>query len=77
MVNAAFQSRPKFAVYFSVVGWAVSNVTAGFGPVVNLGDALAQVSLLSLFRWIALFVLNDFWRIIRDYDESKKDKKGD
>jgi hypothetical protein len=77
MVNAAFQPHPKFAVYFSIEGWALSNLSAGFGPVFNLGDALAQISLLNVFRWVAIFVQNDFWRIIRNFDADKKLKKGD
>ncbi|CAJ1968762.1 unnamed protein product [Cylindrotheca closterium] len=68
MADAAFQPHPKFGVYFNIDGWALTNLTAGFGPVSNMGDALAQISLLNLFRWIALFVQNDFWRIIRSFD---------
>lgn len=77
-MNAAFQPNPKFAVYFNIDGWALSNLSAGFGPVFNMGDALAQVALLSVFRWIAIFVQNDFWRIIRSMDaNNQKNKKGD
>jgi hypothetical protein len=77
MVKAAFVPHPKFAVYFNIDGWALSNLTAGFGPVTNLGDALAQISLLPIFRWVALFVQNDFYNTIRTFDSRKNDKKGD
>lgn len=75
MANAAFQPHPKFGVYFNLDGWALTNLTAGFGPVSNMSDALAQISLLNLFRWIALFVQNDFWRIIRSFDENNNNNK--
>ena len=83
MVNNAFQSYPKFAVYFSIIGWAMANVSVGFGPVMNLSDAITQVTLLPLLRWIALFVMNDWWNIIIKYSnnnkkkDDKKDENGD
>jgi len=84
MANAAFQPYPKFAVYFNLEGWALTNLTAGFGPVSNMTDALAQISLLNLFRWIAIFIQNDFWRIIQNHsstddttNKEKKSKKAD
>ena len=79
MASAAFQPHPKFGVYFNIDGWALTNLTTGFGPVSNMGDALAQVSLLPLFRWIAIFVQNDFWRIIRSHanDAAPAKSKGD
>mmetsp|Transcript_10816 Transcript_10816/g.15253 ORF Transcript_10816/g.15253 Transcript_10816/m.15253 type:complete len:357 (-) Transcript_10816:805-1875(-) len=77
MVHAAFQSHPKFAVYFNIDGWALSNLSAGFGPVSNLSDAMVQISLLPLFRWIALFVQNDFYNTIRRFAKKDKTQKGD
>jgi len=73
MANAAFQPHPKFGVYFNLDGWALTNLTVGFGPVSNMSDALAQISLLNLFRWIVLFVQNDFWRIIRSFDNKNEE----
>lgn len=67
MVNAAFCHRPKFQVYFTLEGWMLSNLTSGMSPVTNLVDAMTQVALSGLFRIIGLFVLNDWWAIIRNY----------
>jgi len=87
MVKCAFARNPKFQVYFNFEGWMLSNLTAGMSPVVSLGDALSQVVLSGLFRFISLFYLNDFWRIIRQHAaaattdsataESDKTKKED
>lgn len=67
MVRSAFARNPKFQVYFTFEGWMLSNLTAGMSPVSDLGDALSQVVLSGLFRFISLFYLNDFWRIIRQH----------
>ena len=56
MANAAFQPHPKFGVYFNLDGWALTNLTTGFGPVSNMSDALAQISLLNLFQLVFLFL---------------------
>jgi hypothetical protein len=74
MVKCAFAKNPKFAVYFNLEGWMLANVTAGMSPVSSLGDALAQVALSGVFRMISLFVLNDWWRIIRNYPPKNKKK---
>ena len=69
----------------------LSNLTAGMSPVVTIGDAISQVVLSGLFRFISLFYLNDFWRIIRrhaaaaavadspaaDSDKTKKEANDD
>lgn len=67
MVDSAFAKNPIFQVYFTLEGWMLSNLTAGMTPVSNLFDALTQVALGGTFRFISLFYLNDFWRIIRTY----------
>ena len=74
MVNAAFTKHPKFQVYFTFEGWMLSNATAGLGPVTNLGDAVTQVALGGLLRLIGLFVLNDWWNIIRSYPHPEPEK---
>jgi hypothetical protein len=70
MLDSAFAQNPKFQVYFSFDGWMLSNLTAGMTPVSNLSDALTQVALGGLLRFISLFYLNDFWRIIRSYKQA-------
>jgi hypothetical protein len=86
MVASAFAKNPKFQVYFSFEGWMLANLTAGMSPVSNLGDAITQIALSGVFRFISLFYLNDFWRIIRSYkpksgdgkkEETKKGTKAD
>ena len=70
MVDSAFVRNPKFQVYFNLEGWMLSNLTAGMTPVSNLLDALTQVALGGSLRFISLFYLNSFWRIIRAYQPS-------
>lgn len=82
MVNEAVKPNPAFFVYFSFEGWMLAALTAGMSPVSTLGDAVTQVALVSLFRLISLFYLNDWWRIIRQYNHPKsqatdKDYKSD
>ncbi|KAL3917272.1 MAG: hypothetical protein SGILL_004794 [Bacillariaceae sp.] len=79
MVKSAFAKHPKFQVYFTFEGWMLSNLTAGMAPVSGIGDAISQVALSGLFRFISLFYLNDFWRIIRNHpaDTSKKGDEND
>lgn len=53
----------------------LSSLTAGMSPVSNLMDAVTQVSLGGLFRFISLFYLNDWWNTIRySRDQEKKQK---
>lgn len=66
MLNAAVASNPTFFVYFTFEGWMLSALTAGMSPVSSLVDAMAQVALMGLFRFVSLFYLNDWWRIIRN-----------
>mmetsp|Transcript_10393 Transcript_10393/g.15878 ORF Transcript_10393/g.15878 Transcript_10393/m.15878 type:complete len:343 (-) Transcript_10393:44-1072(-) len=73
MLKCALAKNPKFAVYFNLEGWMLANLTAGMSPVSSLGDAMTQVAFSGVFRIISLFVLNDWWRIIRAFrSESKK-----
>ena len=79
MVKSAFAKHPTFLVYFTFEGWMLSNLTAGMAPVSGIGDAISQVALSGLFRFISLFYLNDFWRIIRNHpqDDNISSKKGE
>ncbi|KAL3935277.1 MAG: hypothetical protein SGARI_003046 [Bacillariaceae sp.] len=77
MVTSAFAKNPKFQVYFTFEGWMLSNLTAGMAPVSGVGDAITQVALSGLFRFISLFYLNDFWRVIRNYKDEDSKKKGE
>ena len=64
----------RFFVYFGFEGWMLTALTSGMSPVTNLFDALTQVSLMSLFRFVSLFYLNDFWRIIQSFQSDGKKK---
>jgi 3-dehydrosphinganine reductase len=79
MVEAAVQDNPSFCVYFNFEGWMLTALTAGMSPVSTLGDALAQVALGGLFRFVSLFYLNDWWRMIRSEAQKRavedEDKK--
>jgi 3-dehydrosphinganine reductase len=75
MLAEAMRSHPIFNVYFDFDGFLLCTLTAGFSPVVTLGDALAQLSMTTLTRWIALFYLNDWHRMIQQYQNSKQQQQ--
>eukprot|EP00563_Minutocellus_polymorphus_P016905 CAMPEP_0181050392 /NCGR_PEP_ID=MMETSP1070-20121207/16492_1 /TAXON_ID=265543 /ORGANISM="Minutocellus polymorphus, Strain NH13" /LENGTH=412 /DNA_ID=CAMNT_0023129335 /DNA_START=115 /DNA_END=1350 /DNA_ORIENTATION=+ len=64
MVDAALASRPRHTVYFGLEGWMLSTLTAGMGPPHGILDLICQVLLMGVFRFISLFYLWDFRRII-------------
>lgn len=78
MIQSAFSPHPAFLVYFNFEAWMLTNLTAGMTPVTTLGDALSQVALGGLFRFISLFYLNDWWRMIRNIHAKRtlKNKNG-
>lgn len=67
MVRSAMQANPPFSVYFSFDGWMLTALTCGFDPVMSVADALSQVVGMTFFRWISLFYLQDWYRIIQQY----------
>ena len=71
MFQEAIKEKPSFNVYFSFDGWLVSTLTAGFSPATTLKDAVSQITVMSLARWISLFYLKDWHRIIRNYQSSR------
>ena len=75
MVNEALRPNPTFDIYFGIDGWMVSMLTSGFSPVTCLGDAICQVTLMGLLRFISLFYLMDFGRITQNCHDAKKTKK--
>ena len=64
MVDAALASRPRCNVYFGLEGWMLSTLTAGMGPPHGILDLICQVLLMGVFRFVSLFYLWDFRRII-------------
>lgn len=71
MWREAIRKQPRFNVYFNLDGWLLCHETAGFAPVTTLSDCVAQVSLLNLARWIALFYLAEWHRLIRNYQNGR------
>jgi len=62
--------HPRFSVSFNWDGWLLCQETAGFAPVTTLGEAVAQLSCLNLARWVTLFYLAEWHRLIRRYQNS-------
>lgn len=74
MLHEAMASNPRFAVYFDLDGWMISNLTAGFAPVTNWMDAVTQLALSSILRWISLFYVMDFHQIIQKCDKEEDEE---
>jgi len=53
------------SVWFGLEGWMLTTLTAGMSPVTSFADALGQVFLMSVLRFISLFYLMDFDNKIR------------
>ena len=72
MVAAALSSNPSFDIYFGLDGWMLATIAAGMSPVTSLADAVYQVALMGLLRFIALFYLLDFGRITQRCHDAKQ-----
>eukprot|EP00571_Detonula_confervacea_P008131 CAMPEP_0172318390 /NCGR_PEP_ID=MMETSP1058-20130122/34757_1 /TAXON_ID=83371 /ORGANISM="Detonula confervacea, Strain CCMP 353" /LENGTH=393 /DNA_ID=CAMNT_0013033219 /DNA_START=16 /DNA_END=1197 /DNA_ORIENTATION=- len=72
MVNEALSSDPSFDIYFGLDGWMLSMLTSGMNPVTSVVDAICQVTLMGLLRFISLFYLMDFGRITQNCHDAKK-----
>jgi hypothetical protein len=75
MIASAFARNPTYNVYFTIEGWMLTNVSAGMSPVSSMVDAVSQVSLGGILRFVSLFYLNDWWSTIRNYQEKDKKEK--
>jgi 3-dehydrosphinganine reductase len=75
MVKEATSSSPKFSVYFALEGWMISTLTAGMSPETSWIDAVTQVSMMSVLRFVSFGYLNNFWRIITLHQMSSKEGK--
>ena len=71
MFQSTIHNNPNFLVYFSFEGWMLTNFTAGMSPVTGLWDAVTQVALSGIFRYVSLFYLNDWWRTFAKMDKEK------
>ncbi|GMI21072.1 hypothetical protein TrCOL_g4508 [Triparma columacea] len=63
MVEGAKEGR--YSIYWGVEGWMLATVTGGMGPCDSTADFLSQVCLTSLLRFIGMFYLMDFRRIVK------------
>lgn len=54
----------------------LASLSAGMSPVHSIIDALCQVFLMGLLRFIGLFYLMDFRRIIFKVDSRKENEVG-
>jgi hypothetical protein len=72
IVTEALRPNPPFDIYFGLEGWMLSTITAGMNPVTSVIDAICQVSLIGLLRFVSLFYLMDFGRITQNCDEKKR-----
>ncbi|KAK7114250.1 3-dehydrosphinganine reductase-like [Littorina saxatilis] len=52
--------RGRFVSSIGLDGFMLSTITAGFSPISSIMEALQQVSLMGLFRFISLFYLAHF-----------------
>ena len=75
MLREAVAECPKFQVYFTFDGFLLCTLTSGFGPVGSLFDAVCQVSLLPLTRWVALFYLSDWHRMLGSEKKRKAEAR--
>lgn len=71
MLQEAVAENPKFQIYFTFDGFLLCTLTSGFSPVSSLLDAVCQVSLLTLTRWVALLYLNDWHRMLGNEADKK------
>jgi 3-dehydrosphinganine reductase len=67
MYRQATAVNPRLHVYFNLDGFLLCILTSGFSPVATWLDAVCQVSLLGFTRWIALFYLANWHRILRSH----------
>eukprot|EP00978_Attheya_sp_CCMP212_P026841 scaffold88971_cov44-Attheya_sp.AAC.3 len=74
MVSSALQTHPPFTVYYGLEGWMLAHLTAGMSPVHTLLDALSQVLLMGLFRFISLFYLCSFSSIVHKFHHNQTKK---
>lgn len=68
MVQSMLQKKPSFNVCIGIDGFMLVNLTGGMGPIHNIPDALGQIFLGGIFRFVSLFYLWDFANTVRKVD---------
>ena len=77
IVKEALKSNPTFDIYFGIDGWMLSMLTSGMNPVTSVFDAVCQVALMGLLRFISLFYLMDFGRLTQNCSDQQPIKAKD
>jgi len=66
----------RFYSTVGIEGFMLVTLCAGFGPVRSFVDTVSQVLLMGLFRFISIFYLADFQRVIqREFTKREEAKK--
>jgi 3-dehydrosphinganine reductase len=74
MYQSATSSNPQFHVYFSFDGFLLATLCTGFSPVTTLRDGIAQVSMMQLTRWVSLFYVADWKRILGNHQRKQQSR---
>lgn len=72
IVASALKPRPPFMIYFGLEGWMLATLTAGMCPLQTNVNALCQIFLMGLLRFVSLFYLMDFRRIVEKIGKKNK-----
>lgn len=76
MLQEAIKQHPRFHVYFTAEGFLLAILCSGFSPVTTLWDGVVQVSgLLPIVRWMALFYVADWKRMIGTFQTNKQQQQ--
>lgn len=75
MADKCLQPNPPFFVYFGLEGWMLSTINGAMSPVHTLVDATCQVFLMGLLRFVSMFYLWDFTRIIAKCGKEQEEKE--
>ena len=77
MVQSMLKTRPPFNVYIGLDGFMLSTLSAGMSPAHNMMDALCQIFLSGIFRFVSLFYLWDFRNTVQKVEKKNRhDGKG-
>lgn len=71
IIASALKARPPFQIYFGLEGWMLSSLAVGMSPAHTTLDTICQIFLLGIFRFVSLFYLMDFRRIVAKVQKQK------
>ncbi len=76
-MDQVMTANPPFDLYFGIDGWMLSMLTSGMNPGTSAFDAIWQVAVMGLLRFVSLFYLMDFCRITQKCHRQKMRSDGD